>query len=260
VRDNWRHHWVDRDWHDDWDDFPFCAGWWAGHSRHYSGPWGFYARRYNDPWYWWGCPTAPRLTAWVAFGWPRTYYWDYGPGHYIYCYNNVIYVNGQWYAPAPAYYERTLVLAQSAPELTQEQAQQIEWLPLGVFAVAKEGVEQPELTLQLAVTKDGILGGTVFNQATGDSFPLEGTVDKKTQRAVWTFVDKNNQRIQMETSIYNLTKPQTTALVHYSPEKIEVRQLIRLDQPEGKGHDAADAPPPAAAEGLLPLPAPAPAQ
>jgi hypothetical protein len=35
----------------------------------------------------------------------------------------------------------------------------------------------------------------------------------------------------METSIYNLTKPECSALVHFSAEKMEVWQLVRLEQP-----------------------------
>lgn len=145
--------------------------------------------------------------------------------------------------------------------MTQEQAQQVEWMPLGVFAVTPEGADDFNLMVQLAVTKDGILSGTVFNETNNKSYPLEGTVDKKTQRAVWSYVDDNNQRIQMETSIYNLTKPETTALVHFSPDKIEVRQLVRLEAPktEGAGEAAAAKQQPANAippvdEGELPPP------
>ena len=111
--------------------------------------------------------SAPLLSSWYAFDWATPYYWDYGPGEYINCYNDVVYVNGQWFEPAPVYYQRTIVLAESAPISLPEQAVQIEWLPLGVFAISRDGVVDNNLLVQLAVTKDGVIGGTVLNQATG---------------------------------------------------------------------------------------------
>jgi hypothetical protein len=202
------------------------------------------------------------LGTWFTFDWGTPYYWDYGPGEYINCYNNVVYVNGRWFEPAPVYYQRTVVLAQSAPDLTPEQAVQIEWLPMGVFAVSREGVVDNNLLVQLAVTKDGVIGGTVHNQATGESFDIEGTVDKQSQRAVWTYVDENNNRIAMETSIYNLTQPESTALVHNGPEDMQVVELVRLDAPAedpAANAEAAGAAAPEAANGVLPPPAGEPA-
>jgi hypothetical protein len=208
------------------------------------------------------------LTNWLTFSWGTPYYWDYGPGEYINCYNDVIYVNGQWFEPAPLYYDRTLVLAQSAPEIAPEEAKQIEWMPLGVFAVARDGVVDNNLLVQLAVTKDGVIGGTAMNQTTGASFDIEGTVDKQSQRAVWTYVDETNARIMMETSIYNLTQPESTAMVHYGPDNMQVMELVRLEEPEADGaaveqnvaRPAAPAPAPAPAAAAPPEPLPVPPQ
>jgi hypothetical protein len=167
-----------------------------------------------------------------VYDWGTPYYWDYGPGEYINCYNDVIYVNGQWFEPAPVYYDRTVVLAQSAPVIAPEQANQVEWLPLGVFAVSREGVVDNNVLVQLAVTKDGAIGGTVHNQATGVSFDVAGSVDKQSQRAAWTYVDDTGKRIAMETSIFNLTQPESTAMLHNGPNDLEVVELVRLEEPE----------------------------
>ena len=35
----------------------------------------------------------------------------------------------------------------------------------------------------------------------------------------------------METSIYNLTQPEATGLVHYSPTDMKVIELVRLQEP-----------------------------
>ena len=95
--------------------------------------------------------------------------------------------------------------------------------------------------MQLAVTKDGVIGGTVLNQATGMTFDISGTVDKQTQRAAWTYVDENGKQIAMETSIFNLTEPESTALLHNGPEEMKVVQLVRLEEPKAEAPAAANA-------------------
>ncbi len=261
MADSVRHQWNDR-WHGGGGrggsakhggpgpGRPFYGDWWKHHHHGPSYRGWFYWDRYVDrPWYWWGWVTAPRINTWFSFGWSRPYYWDYGPGEYIYYSDGVIYVNGVWYMPAREYYQRTYVLAQRVPEITPAQAAQVEWLPLGVFALTPEGIDQSNLLLQLAVTEDGVLGGTLLDQATGESFAVEGTVEKTTQRAVWSYEPVAGQRIVMETGIYNFTKPDTTALVHFGPEDMQVWQMVRLEQP-------GDAEAAAAAEESPEMPAP----
>lgn len=226
IRDHWKGH---KDFH----NVPFRGGWWKDHRRHgrHWHHWDHFAHHHHRPFYWWSGVAAPRLTTWISFGWQTPYYWDYGFGEYIYCYNNVIYVNGAWFQPAPIYHEQTLVLAQHAPDWTADEAAQAEWMPLGVFAISRDGVADANVLVQLAVTKDGVIGGTVFNQLTGTTFAVEGMVDKQTQRAVWTYVDETSTTIVMETSIFNLTQPEATGLIHYGPDNIQVIELVRLEEP-----------------------------
>jgi hypothetical protein len=121
----------------------------------------------------------------------------------------------------------------------------LEWLPLGVFAVTREGSAQPEVLVQLAVTQSGVLAGNATDQRSGAIYSVEGTVDKQSQRAVWSFTDERGQRTVMETSIFNLTQPEATGLVHNSPNDIDVIELVRLEAPERTT---------VAAEGELPAP------
>ena len=249
VAHNIRNHWRGRDWKDH-HDVPFHGDWWRhhGHHRHHHhhhwghswwNNWGWYASFHNRPYYWWNWCSAPRLRTWFAFDWATPYYWDYGPGEYIHCDDNVIYVNGQWFAPAPVYYEQTVQLAESAPVIAPEQAAQVEWLPLGVFAVSRDGVVDKNLMVQLAVTKDGVISGTALNQATGATFDIAGSVDKQTQRAAWTYVDETGKRIAMETSVFNLTQPESTALLQNGPEDMKVVELVRLEEPKAEADAAA---------------------
>jgi hypothetical protein len=234
IRDHWK-----KNGKGNGKDLPFSKDWWSGHDHHdghdrHDGHWNNWDRfgdRHYRPYYWWGWCSAPRLTTWVSFGWNDPYYWDYGPGEYIYCNNGIVYVNGTWFEPAPVYYRRTLFLAQQAPVWTPVQAAQIDWLPLGVFVVSRDGVPDNNVLVQLAVTKDGVIGGTIFNQLTGATFPIQGTVDKQTQRAAWTYNDDLGAQIVMESSVFNLTQPAATGLIHYSPDNIQVIELVRLEDP-----------------------------
>ncbi len=153
----------------------------------------------------------------------------------MHCYNDVVYVNGEWYQPAPVYHEQVVAIAEQAPDWTAEQAQQAEWLPLGVFAVARDGVPDTTMLMQLAVTKEGVISGTASNRATAATFPIEGTVDKQTQRAVWKYTDDKNKPIVLETSVFNLTQSEATGMAHYGPDNIQVVELVRLEKPEAAG-------------------------
>ena len=119
--------------------------------------------------------------------------------------------------------------------MSDEQAEEVEWLPLGVFALTQEGASESNLMLQLAVSKDGIVAGELYNESTDVTHPVEGSVDNKTQRAAWTPIDGSNKGIVMETGIYNLTKDEATALVHFGKDQTQTWQMVRLDEPEAEG-------------------------
>jgi hypothetical protein len=243
VADSIRRDWNGRRDKDRW----FEGDWWrSNHRGNYWNFWGDYSRRYNRPWYWYSWATGPRLGSWIVFGWPTPYYWDYGQGEYLYYDNGAIYVNGRWYQPAPVFYDQTVRIVDQAPVLDADAAAKLEWMPLGVFAVTRDGVAEPEMTVQLAVTKDGVIGGTAFDPKTGAAYNIRGMVDKQTQRAVWSFNNDRNQRIMMESSIYNLTQPEATGMVHYGPNDMRVVELVRLQDPSGG----------TAAQGAATLPAP----
>lgn len=193
-------------------------------------PW--YRPGYRPPGYWWRPVTAAALTGWFV-GWAtRPVYYTYGSGGTVYYENNVVYVNGSEYGTAEQYYQDTSQLASSVPEFNEEQAEQMEWMPLGVFAITQEGVNDTNMLLQLAVDKDGVIGGTFYNETTEVAHPVEGMVDQKTQRAAWRAADGTNQNIVMETGIYNLTEDEVSVLVHFGPETTQTWTMVRVDPPE----------------------------
>lgn len=133
-------------------------------------------------------------------------------------------------------------LATSVPEMTDEQAVEMEWMSLGVFALTAEGVNASSIYLQLALSKEGVIAGTFYNESTGASHPVEGMVDEKTQRAVWKAADGTNPDLVMETGIYNLTQNTAELLVHFGPEQTQEALLVRLDDSERPEAEAAESP------------------
>lgn len=107
-----------------------------------------------------------------------------------------------------------------------------DWMPLGVFAITQDGKPtgaDPTMFLQLAVSKQGILNGTLQNTATNTVKTVEGMVDKQTQRAVWTA--QGEIRPLMETGIGNLTQESTAVLVHFPDNSTQQALLVRLETP-----------------------------
>lgn len=222
IRDNWKNR----------HDKPFTPEWWREHPNA--------ARRYWDqhrhPWnYWWRTATWAAVAGWTvgvssgsAYGDPV--YYDYGEN--IYYEGEDVYVGGDKTATAEEYYQQASSLADTAPEVTNQEGE--DWLPLGVFALSKGNVADSNMVLQLAINKDGVISGTYYNTNTDVGRPVKGMVDKKTQRAAWTFADGKNTDIIMETGIYNLTQDQTEALVHFGKDKTQQWLMVRLEQPGEK--------------------------
>jgi len=102
-----------------------------------------------------------------------------------------------------------------------------EWQQLGVFAMVGEGEEKSTNLFQLAINKDGVIGGEYYNALTNQT----ESVDGKTQRAAWTVGDRKFP--VYEAGIANLTKDDTTMLVHFAKDKTQQFTLVRIQQPEG---------------------------
>lgn len=172
--------------------------------------------------------------------WTTPIYYRYGSGGTVYYENNVVYVNGQEYGSAEKYYDDTSTVAASVPEMTDEKAAEMEWMPLGVFALTAEGVNASSMYLQLALSKEGVIAGTFYNESTGATHPVEGMVDEKTQRAVWKAADGTNANLVMETGVYNLTQDNAELLVHFGPEQTQEVLLVRLKETERPEANASD--------------------
>jgi hypothetical protein len=245
---------------------PFWNNWGLG-VRGFWNPYGYYGLFGNRfwatnyayfPWrrsyyygggypysYWWGYPSWGGLQSWFPYyGWNTPYYYGYGPGGNIAYSNGTVYMNDVPIATAADYAASAAALADvPAPANPDAPA---EWLPLGTFALSESETDKnPSRVVQLAVDKDGVISGTMHNKTTGQTFPIQGRVDKETQRVAFTIGDAKD--VVFETGIYNLTQQQTPVLVHGDGRE-ETYLLLRLELPkDGAAAPAADAPAPAAA-------------
>lgn len=200
---------------------------WGPHAGNPSWRWHAGWGVYPPQWGWRPCAWASFGT-WFAWQWARPYPYDYGT-NVVYRENNV-YIDNKQYATSEEYYVQAETIAANVPPNVDEK--KVEWMPLGVFAIAEEGAEDTGMMVQLAVSKEGILAGTFFNEIANTSRPIEGMVDRESQRAAWKFADGKNADIVMETGVVNLTKDEATALVHLDKATTQSWLMVRLPAPE----------------------------
>ena len=226
VRHSWHYHnhnWFRGDW---WYNHPHGIGGW-----HYA----YHYRRYNWT-YWWTVPTYASCVSWFtwsapATAWANPIYYDYGPGGNVVYQNQNVYINGNQVATADEFAQSAALLATVDAPGDEEQAEAAEWMPLGTFAVTtSEDDLEPTRILQLAVSKEGIISGTLFNTVSDQADVVQGQVDKETQRVAFRI--SASEEIVVETGLYNLTQEEAPALVHFGGGKAENWLLVRLEQPE----------------------------
>jgi hypothetical protein len=228
---DWRDHshgWINDNWHDHWHDHDHWFGndWWDDHPHfHYH---------FNPGVNWWAYAAWPAVTTWVNPAWTQPIYYNYGEN--VYYDQGQVYYGDQAYASAADYAIQAEQIATTPPAV--EPAPD-DWMPLGVFALTQDGQStgvEPTLYLQLAVSKQGVLAGSLQNTATGSVQSIEGAVDEATQRAAWTV--SGQTRPIMETGLGNLTQETAPALIHFADGTTQQWLLVRLDQPQQEAQGA----------------------
>ncbi|HEV3025551.1 MAG TPA: hypothetical protein VGX76_23930, partial [Pirellulales bacterium] len=192
---------------------------------------GWYAR-YPGAWAAAGLATM----AWATAGWGQAasyggcsgepMYYDYG--------NNVgydddgnIYQDGEPVATAEQYYDQANQIAALGAETQSD-----DWLPLGVFGVVAEGQDSPERVVQLALNKEGIVRGNLYDLLADTVVPVTGAVDMESQRVAMKI--ESNDDLVVETGLYNLTNDEVPVLVHFGSVGEQTRTLIRLSPPDSE--------------------------
>ena len=169
-----------------------------------------------------------RPVAWAAMasycGYPsEPSYCDYGTTT-VYE-GDTVYVNGDATATEAEYASQATAIAEVGQQASPPQAD--EFLTLGVFGMVQGEETIANQVVQLKVNKEGIIQGEYYNATTDTTETLAGSVDKETQRAAWTVGE--NQKVVYEAGIANLTKPETTMLIHYGSEKTQQWTLVRIE-------------------------------
>lgn len=215
----------------------FHPGWWDNHPG-LGRPYWYWRGGYAG--YWWRGATWATMGAWFpSYGWSEPVMYNYGDN--IVYQDDQVYVDGQP-AGTPAEYaqqaqdlanvDTSALEAASAQQSDKEKA--ASWLPLGVFALSQDEKGEPIMFIQLTVNKEGIIAGTYHNVLTDQATPVQGSVDKKTQRAAWSLGD--NKTTVMETGLYNLTQDETQVLVHFGTGRDQTWFMARM--PEQKDEKA----------------------
>lgn len=154
----------------------------------------------------------------------------YAYGENVYYSDDQVYYGDQPVATAAEYTQQAADLAASAPDTTPDKS---EWLPLGVFALTQDGQAtgtDPSLYMQLAISKQGVIAGTLKNTLTGKVQELEGMAEKKNQRVAWTVKDQTRPII--ETGLANLTQDTSPALIHFADGQTQQWLMVRLPEPK----------------------------
>ena len=196
----------------------FNPDWYRFHGR------AWVAQRWVNPNLWF----APAWTTLAAFcqltGPPIVY--DYGSNLVIQ--NDAVYYNGDPIASAADYAAQAEAIAdagrQAAPPPTDQ------WQPLGVFGIVQGDDNSPQRILQLALDPTGVIRGNYYDPVADNNLPVYGQLDPKTQRMAWSVGEQKN--VVFETTLGNLTQPQTSVLVHFGKDRTEQMLLVRLDPPK----------------------------
>lgn len=206
-----------------------------GHYNAFTPRWYY---KYPGAWFVAGW-TAARIWSAPVWGSVSTYcsypeepvYYDYGET--IVYSGDTVTVN-ETEVPADQYAQQATELATAGKAAKVEPSAE-DFQPLGVFAMVGKGEEKSTNLFQLAINKNGIIRGNYYNALTDTTETVYGSVDKKTQRAAWTVADRKTP--VYEAGIANLTKNETTMLVHFSKENAQQFTLVRIEQPEGDQSD-----------------------
>ena len=197
----------------------FRPGWYA----QYPGAWFAAGWAANSVW---RAATWPLYAGYVGYPAAEPIYYDYGTT--VVYENNNVFVDGQQTATAEQYAQQATVLADTGRDAKATKEE--EWLPLGVFAMVQGDEKTSNHIFQLAVNKQGVIRGNYYDAVTDSTALVYGSVDKKTQRAAWTVGERKTP--VYEAGVANLTKDETTMLVHYGADRSVQYTLVRMEEPK----------------------------
>jgi len=206
---------------------------WYAHHRH---PW-YHGRYHRNVWV--GAVGWPALAAWVGIAGDFPY--DYGA---VYGGDTYYVTDETETSPVEQMTEESTVEAsteqdtQDPAELASQgytgesttQSNPADWMPLGVFTITSpNSTATPDRLFQFSINKNGQLAGSYYDTLSGQDLPIQGAVNKNTQRAAWTV--GSNKEMVMETNLGSFTQNQANVLVHQGKDQTEEWIMVRLEGP-----------------------------
>ena len=203
---------------------------------------------YNQQWHddhpdAWRATNWPADNAWAAAsmadiashcGYPATPV-SYGYGNNVTNQGGNVLVDGQNVGTSEEFSQQAADLAVAGQK--SEASADDEWLPIGVFALVRSEEQHAQLTVQLAINKQGILRGNYTDLVSDHTLPIQGSTDKQTQRSAWTV--GNNKNFYIEAGLSNLASGEAPALIHKF-NRTEKWLLISLPKPDSDATAAAE--------------------
>ena len=105
----------------------------------------------------------------------------------------------------------------------------LDWLPLGVFASSPEGAAQAHVYQQLAVSRKGEIKGNYYDAVSDSVQPISGRIDKESRVAAWTIGSGKGARF--ETTIDDLSANPCPATMT-SGAREQKWELVPMEKPE----------------------------
>ena len=189
---------------------PFSPGWYADHPN---------AWHYN----------YPHADAWAAAS------WGMAAGSLGYAATTApvagtsVYIsNTEETSPEQqAQVDEATQLADQGSQFTDESA---EWLPLGVYKLQADEHTPSSITVQLAISREGTIRGNDYDASTDTTEPIQGSLDRPTQRVAWRVGD---DATVYEAQLYDLTNETTPVWLHSPDGRTQQATLIRIEQNAG---------------------------
>ncbi len=228
----WDH--INNDWRDNWNDY----------RDHFDGDWCHHHPFWNcdGDFNYWAFATWGVAASWLPWGWTEPQYYNYGQN--VYYEDDTVYYGSTPVASAAEYTAQAEAIATSVPETPPADDS---WMSLGVFGItadAEQSSAAPTMYLQLVISREGVIAGTLQNTVSGTTKSIEGMVDKASYRAAWTVVGE--KRPLMESGFSNLTDKTVPVLVHYEDGTTQQWLLVRMEAPPETSSEAPPKSPPSA--------------
>ena len=215
----------------------FSPNWWNARRSFWSRHHWHYCHLHR-PYYWWRWATWATVSSWVVYDYQDPWTYDYDDN--VLMEDEAVFINEEPVAAAEDYISLADELA--GIEAPADDAE-IEWLSLGSFAMStSEDDKDPQMMIQLVLSKDGRVSGTYYHFQSQNIFPIQGSLDGETQRIAFSIGDQRKNVI--EAGLSSLTEDEAPMWVHFDDgNRTQTWTLVRLETPEWAKKEAGEEPP-----------------